>query len=69
MKLTLSQNIRALRKARSLTQEQFAEVMGVSIKTMEAWEAGTNRPVGSARRFLSVLAADPELLSDLPHAH
>ena len=37
--------------------------MGVSVKTVEAWEAGTNKPIGSARRFLSVLKADPTLLS------
>ena len=38
------------------------EVKGVSVKTVEAWEAGTNKPIGAARRFLSVLKADPKLL-------
>jgi putative transcriptional regulator len=37
--------------------------MGVSTKTVEAWEAGTNKPIGSARRFLSVLKSDPSLLN------
>ena len=55
--------IKAVRTRLGMTQVTFAEVMGVSIKTVEAWEAGTNRPVGSARRLLSVLAADPEILS------
>ena len=44
MKLTLSQNIRALRKARSLTQEQFAEVMGVTTGAVHKWESGLSVP-------------------------
>ena len=38
------------------------EVKDVSVKTVEAWEAGTNKPIGAARRFLSVLKVDPKLL-------
>ena len=57
-----SQEIKDIRKSFGMTQITFAEVMGVSVKTVEAWEAGTNKPIGSARRFLSVLKAEPELL-------
>ena len=39
--------------------------MGVSVKTVEAWEAGTNKPVGSARRLLSFLQSDPGMISRL----
>ena len=31
MSITLAENIRAFRKARSLTQEQLAEVLGVTV--------------------------------------
>lgn len=58
-----SQEIKDIRLGFGMTQLTFAEVMGVSVKTVEAWEAGTNKPIGSARRFLSVLKADPTLLS------
>ena len=44
MELTLSQNIRALRKARRLTQEQFAEVMGVTTGAVHKWESGLSTP-------------------------
>ena len=37
----------------------------MSVKTVEAWEAGTNKPIGAARRFLSVLKADPNLLVNI----
>ena len=44
-----------------MTQVLFAGFMGVSSKTVEAWEAGRNMPDGPARRILSMLQADPEL--------
>ena len=55
--------IKEVRISVGMTQTTFAEVMGVSPKTVEAWEAGTNKPIGSARRFLSVLKADPSMLT------
>ena len=54
--------IKEARLLLGMTQVTFAEVMGVSKKTVEAWEAGTNKPAGTARRFLSVIQADPSLL-------
>ena len=44
MKLTLAENIRALRRERKLTQEQFAEVMGVTPGAVYKWEAGLSVP-------------------------
>ena len=60
-----AKQIKQVRLSLGMTQVTFAEVMGVSPKTVEAWEAGTNRPIGSARRFLSVLQTDPTLLKKL----
>ncbi|MBQ8134618.1 MAG: helix-turn-helix domain-containing protein [Clostridia bacterium] len=57
-----SNEIKDIRLSFGMTQAIFAEVLGVSVKTVEAWEAGTNKPIGIARRFLSILQADPELL-------
>jgi transcriptional regulator with XRE-family HTH domain len=46
MKLTatLSKNIRQYRKERKLTQEQFAEVLGVTAGAVHKWEAGLSVP-------------------------
>ena len=44
MRLNLAENIRALRKERKLTQEQFAEVMGVTPGAVYKWEAGLSVP-------------------------
>lgn len=40
-----------------MTQKILAEYMGVSAKTVEAWETGTSHPSGSACRLLSILDA------------
>ena len=44
MEMTLSENIRRLRKERSLTQEQLSEVLGVTAGAVYKWEAGLSVP-------------------------
>ena len=45
--------IREIRKSTGFTQAVFAQYMGVSVKTVEAWEAGRNHPEGTACRLLA----------------
>ncbi len=54
-----SEEIKAIRNNTGLTQTMFAKYMGVSVKTVEAWEAGRNQPDGAARRLLSITREDP----------
>jgi len=44
MEITLSDNIRKFRKERRLTQEQLAEVLGVTTGAVHKWEAGMSVP-------------------------
>ncbi len=44
MELHLSENIRACRKERRLTQEQLAEVLGVTAGAVYKWESGISVP-------------------------
>ena len=44
MEIKLSENIRRCRKERSLTQEQLAEVLGVTTGAVYKWEAGLSIP-------------------------
>ena len=53
------EEIRLIRKETGLTQVLFAKYMGVSVKTVEAWEAGRNHPEGAACRLLSMTRNDP----------
>ena len=36
--------LKTLRKEKNLTQEQAAEQLGVSNRTVSRWETGTNKP-------------------------
>ena len=44
MKLSLSTNIGKMRKARSMTQEQLAEALGVTFASVSKWERGVATP-------------------------
>ena len=44
MKIKLSENIRSFRKARSLTQQQLADALGVTVGAVYKWEAGLSAP-------------------------
>ena len=44
MEMKLAENIRSFRKARKLTQEQLAEVLGVTPGAVYKWEAGLSIP-------------------------
>ena len=54
-----SEEIKAIRLGTGLTQVTFAKFMGVCAKTVEAWEAGRNRPDGAARRLLAIARDNP----------
>ena len=47
--------IKLIRHETGLTQVLFAQYLGVSPKTVEAWEAGKNKPSGSSSRLLELL--------------
>ena len=52
--------IKAIRLDAGLTQVLFAKYMGVSVKTVEAWESGRNHPDGAACRLLTITKTNPE---------
>lgn len=56
------EEIKEIRERQNMSQRLFAQALGVSIKTVEAWEAGTNIPSGVASRMLELLTRDSTLL-------
>jgi putative transcriptional regulator len=57
-----SSRIRMIRSRLHLTQRIFAAVLGVSQKTVEAWESGKNKPNGPAQRMISLMERDSNFL-------
>ena len=56
------EKVKEIRLRQQMTQRLFAEALGVSVKTVEAWEAGKNTPSGCASRMLELLDNDSNLL-------
>ena len=59
------QQIKELRKETGMTQKVFAACIGVSAKSMEAWEGGRSRPDGAARRILGLMKSHPRFAEDM----
>lgn len=53
-----NKEIREIRIKAGMTQSVFASYMGVSKKTVEAWECGRTHPTGPAFRLLDILATE-----------
>ena len=51
--------IKAIRHTVKMPQRVFAQCLGVTRKTVEAWEGGRSHPDGAARRLLGLLQNDP----------
>lgn len=54
--------IAATRSKLRLTQNQFAELLGISVKTLHNWEQGRRKPTGAARVLLRVASRHPEFV-------
>ena len=52
--------VKAIRDKTGLSQSRFANVVGVSKRTIENWEQGRRHPTGPARALLKIVDADPE---------
>lgn len=58
-------DIAALRKKAGLSQRALATALGVSVRTVEAWEAGKNTPSGSSMKLLYLIEKDNNILHQL----
>lgn len=53
--MNYSQMVKELRMKMLLTQQEFADHLGVSFETVNRWENGKNEPTMKCRRALAVL--------------
>ena len=56
------EDIKRIRAKHKLTQCQLAIAVGVSDRTVQAWERGANNPSGASCRMLELLEKDDNLL-------
>src|ERR1700738_2609934 len=53
------------REKTGLSQARFAELLGVSVRTLQDWEQGRRVPSGAARTLLTIAAKNPQALLDV----
>ena len=53
--------VRAREKS-GLSQSRFAELLGVSVRTLQEWEQGRREPSGAAKTLLKIAERYPEVL-------
>lgn len=55
-------DVSELRAEYGLSQEKFAALLGISVRTLQNWEQGRRAPQGPARVLLRVAAKHPEAI-------
>ena len=54
-----------IREGTGLSKPRFAELLGVSLRTLQEWEQGRRAPSGAARTLLRIAAKNPRALVDV----
>ena len=55
-------NVKEIRSRFSMSQREFAKLLGISIKTLQNWEQGRRKPRGSSRVLLQVASRHPDIV-------
>jgi putative transcriptional regulator len=58
-------DVKAIRAKLGVSQEEFASLLGISVRTLENWEQKRRIPKGPARVLLEVAAAHPDAVWDV----
>ena len=58
-------SVAVVRGALGMTQRAFAEVLGVSCRTVEAWESGKTTPSPTAKKLIYLIQEDNSLVQKL----
>ena len=54
-----------IREATGLSQARFAQLLGVSVRTLQEWEQGRRFPSGAARTLLLIAERNPKALLEV----
>ena len=57
--------VASIREKTGLSQARFAQLLGVSVRTLQDWEQGRRVPSGAARTLLVIANKNPHVLLDV----
>ena len=58
-------DVATTRAKTGLSQARFAQLLGVSVRTLQDWEQGRRAPSGAARTLLMIAAKNPLALVEV----
>jgi putative transcriptional regulator len=58
-------DVSAVRASLGMTQKAFAAALGVSCRTVEAWESGKSNPTPTAKKLIHLIQEDHSILQKL----
>ncbi len=58
-------SVASVREKTGLSQSRFAELLGVSVRTLQEWEQGRRAPSGAARTLLLIAQRNPGALLEV----
>jgi putative transcriptional regulator len=64
-RITTVPSVAFIRERTGLSQARFAELLGVSVRTLQEWEQGRRAPSGAARTLLLIAQKNPKALVDV----
>ncbi len=57
--------VSSVRERTGLSQARFAQLLGVSVRTLQEWEQGRRAPSGAARTLLLIAQRNPRALLEV----
>jgi putative transcriptional regulator len=64
-RVTSVPSVATVREKTGLSQQKFAALLGVSVRTLQEWEQGRRAPSGAARTLLLIAAKNPHALIEV----
>jgi putative transcriptional regulator len=64
-RVTTVPSVATIREGTGLSQPRFAQLLGVSVRTLQEWEQGRRAPSGAARTLLRIAAKNPGALVEV----
>ena len=64
-RITNLPSVSSVRERTGLSQARFAELLGVSVRTLQEWEQGRRAPSGAARTLLLIAQKNPRALLEV----
>ena len=64
-RVTTIPSVQSIRDRTGLSQSRFAQLLGVSLRTLQEWEQGRRVPSGAASTLLLIAEKNPRALLDV----